>query len=58
MKATAGFNFHSFLLAAFFAGFVDAAQASAQFSCLIDLNSRTATDLGTLGGLEGTPVGC
>jgi len=51
MKATSGFNLRSFLLAiAFLSGLGCISPASAERAYLIDLNSKTATDLGTLGG--------
>ena len=53
MKIIPGFNLRSFLLAAFFAGlgFNNHAMADPfHRAYLIDLNSRTATDLGTLRG--------
>jgi probable HAF family extracellular repeat protein len=51
MKKVHRFNLRSFLLGvAFLAGLGCATLASAQHAYLIDLNSKTATDLGTLGG--------
>jgi probable HAF family extracellular repeat protein len=51
MKTVPSFNFRRFLLAvAFFSGLGCVSHASAERAYLIDLNSRTATDLGTLGG--------
>ena len=53
MKVIPGFNVSGFIFAAaFFAGlgFGTSAFAQAKHSYLIDLNSKTATDIGTLGG--------
>jgi probable HAF family extracellular repeat protein len=53
MKIITGFNLrNSIIAAAFLAGLGGAAYASAQVphAYLIDLNSRTARDLGALGG--------
>jgi probable HAF family extracellular repeat protein len=53
MKTILGFNPGGLLLAAFFAGLGFGGHATADpfhRAYLIDLNSRTATDLGTLGG--------
>ena len=52
MKIVRGFKVLSFILAAaFFAALGFGTSASAQVhSYLIDLNSKTATDIGTLGG--------
>ena len=55
MKVTECFNLHSFILAAAFSaglGFGTSASAQEQHSYLIDLNSKTVTKLGTLGGAE------
>ena len=53
MKIIRGFKVRGFILAAaFFAGLGFATSASAQVkhSYLVDLNSKTVTDIGTLGG--------
>jgi probable HAF family extracellular repeat protein len=52
MKTVPGFNVRGFILAVvFFAGLGFGTSASAQdHSYLIDLNSKTVTDIGTLGG--------
>src|SRR6187551_1555677 len=52
MKIIPGFKVRGFILAAAFsAGLGFATSASAQYhSYLVDLNSKTATDIGTLGG--------
>ena len=52
MKITPGLNVRDFILATvFFAGLGFGTSASAQYhSYLIDLNSKTVTDIGTLGG--------
>jgi probable HAF family extracellular repeat protein len=56
MKTTFAFNLRGFLFtAAFLAALGCASHASAQ-AYLIDLNSRTATDLGTLGGKNFFPL--
>ena len=54
MKISLPSRLRRFLLAtAFLAGMVWNIQASAQqYAYLIDLNTRTATDLGTLGGMD------
>jgi hypothetical protein len=53
MKITRNFKIRGFILAAAFsAGLGFATSASAQErSYLIDLNSKTVTDIGTLGGI-------
>jgi probable HAF family extracellular repeat protein len=51
MKTIPGFNFRRFLLAiVFFSGLGCVFHASAERAYLVDLDSQTATDLGTLGG--------
>ena len=53
MKITRGFKVRGFILAAaFFAGLGFGTSASAQVghSYLVDLNSKTVTEIGTLGG--------
>jgi uncharacterized membrane protein len=53
MKIIRGFKDRGFILAAAFSaalGFGTSASAQQTHSYLIDLNSRTAIDLGTLGG--------
>ena len=61
MKITRGFKVRGFILAAAFsAGLGFAASASAQqqvHSYLIDLNSKTVTDIGTLGGPNTNALG-
>jgi probable HAF family extracellular repeat protein len=58
MKIIPGFQVRGFILAAaFFAGLGFGTSASAQVSYLVDLNSKTVTALGTLGGTYSQAVG-
>ena len=53
MKIIRGFKVRGFILAAAFSaglGFATSASAQVQHSYLVDLNSKTVTDIGTLGG--------
>ena len=53
MKIIRGFKVRGFILAAAFSaglGFATSASAQVEHSYLVDLNSKTVTDIGTLGG--------
>ena len=53
MKIIRGFKVRGFILAAAFSaglGFGTSASAQAEHSYLVDLNSKTVIDIGTLGG--------
>ena len=55
MKRICHLNVRGFILAAAFSaglGFATSASAQARHSYLVDLNSKTVTDIGTLGGLS------
>ena len=55
MKIIRGFKVRGFILAAAFSaglGFGTSASAQAGHSYLVDLNSKTVTDIGTLGGAD------
>jgi probable HAF family extracellular repeat protein len=60
MKITLGFKLRGFILAAAFSaglGFGTSASAQVRHSFLVDLNSKTVTDIGTLGGDESRAYG-
>ena len=60
MKIIRGFKVRGFILAAAFSaglGFGTSASAQVQHSYLIDLNSKTVTDIGTLGGTDSHAYG-
>ena len=59
MKIIRGFKVRGFILAAAFSaglGFATNASAQVEHSYLIDLNSKTVTDIGTLGGTDNRSV--
>ncbi|PTR16061.1 putative secreted protein with PEP-CTERM sorting signal [Nitrosospira sp. Nsp2] len=60
MKIIRAFKVRGFILAAAFSaglGFATSASAQARHSYLVDLNSKTVTDIGTLGGLSSYAIG-
>ena len=60
MKITLDFKVRGFILAAAFSaglGFGTSASAQVQHSYLVDLNSKTVTDIGTLGGTTARAFG-